>query len=283
VAKNYQDFADQIEVNTVVVEHNLSSEVLENATKLDWIQTLSSGADFYDLDRIEQIGAILTTVSGVHSRPIGEYVCTAMLYFEKRVSRWMNQHDSREWRRFSTGELGQQTVGIIGVGSIGGRVAELAQAFEMDVIGLRQTPSTTHSFVDEMYGPSERHELLGRSDYVVIACPLTAQTRGLIGRDELHSMDKDAVLINVARGEIVDQDALVEQLQMGYIGGAFLDVARTEPIPEDSPLWNLSNVIITPHMAGGSPRFADRCAKIFAENYEAFINGTPHSMINRVV
>jgi phosphoglycerate dehydrogenase-like enzyme len=121
----------------------------------------------------------------------------------------------------------------------------------MEILGLRRHSSKEHPAVNEMYGPDDRHELLSRSDHVVLACPLTEETHGMIVDKELSSMDDYTILVNVARGEIVDQDALVNRLQTGYIGGAALDVAATEPLPQNSPLWDMSNVIVTPHMPGG--------------------------------
>lgn len=282
-ANNYQETVDYILDADVVIEHGFASKLLDYANELEWIHTLSSGADFYDLNVVEEAGAILTTVSGVHAKPISEHVFALMLYFERGLFRSREQQRSHEWQRFPAGELGKQTLGIIGVGAIGGRIAEVGTAFGMDVLGLRRHPSKAHPAVDEMFGPDERHELLGRSDYVVLVCPLTEKTRGLIGREELSSMHNDAILVNVSRGEVVDQDALLEQLQTGYIGGAALDVAESEPLSRNSPMWDMSNVVITPHMAGGSPYFPERCAEIFAENYELFIDGSPEDMRNRVV
>ena len=281
-AANHRDAADRIPAADIVVEHGITDDLLERAGETAWIQTLSSGADFYDLDLIRQMGAVLTTVSGVHARPIAEHVLAAMLYFERDLRRIREQQRRREWQRFAPGELGGQTLGIVGVGSIGGRVAELGAAFGMNVLGQRRNPSKDHHAVDEMFGPDALHDLLGRSDYVVLACPLTEETRGLLGAPEFSSMRRDATLVNVARGEVVDQQALETALRTGYLGGAALDVAETEPLPSESPLWELSNVLITPHMAGGSPAFPQRCADLFAENYERFVAGDVERMQNLV-
>jgi len=281
-ATDYDDLLDRVPDADIVVEHSIDSDLLAQAGELAWVNTLSSGADSYDFDVIEELGAILTTVSGVHARPIAEHVLATMLYFERGLDRSLRQQTDREWCRFPAGELGNQTIGIIGTGSVGGRVAELASAFGMTVLGMRQHPSKGHPAVDEMFGHEDRHELLGRSDYLVIACSLTEETRGLIGRKELSSLSNDDILVNVARGEVVDQDALVDILQTGYIGGAALDVAETEPLPPDSPLWTMSNVIVTPHMAGGSPAFPERCAELFVENYRHLVNDRLEAMQNRV-
>jgi phosphoglycerate dehydrogenase-like enzyme len=282
-ATDYEDTVSRIQDAEVVVEHGLDHELLKQAENLTWINTLSSGVDSYDLDFVEEIGAVLTTVSGVHARPIAEHVYALMLYFERGLNRSSEQQRRRVWHRFPAGELGRRTLGIVGVGSIGGRVAELGSAFGMDILGLRRNPSEAHPAVDEMFGPDQLHEVLGRSDYVVLACPLTDETKGLIGSEELSSLSGDAVLINVARGEIIDQQSLVAALQTGYIGGAALDVAETEPLPRDSPLWEMPNVFLTPHMAGGSPAFPERCAELFVKNYGHLVKGRPEEMKNRVV
>lgn len=282
-ASDYRETVEELPEADVVVEHGFADELLDHVDEPEWIHTLSSGADFYDLDAVEEAGAVLTTVSGVHARPIAEHVFALMLFFERRLGRSREQQRRREWQRFPAGELGERTLGVVGVGAIGGRVAELGDAFGMDVLGVRRRPSREHPAVDETYGPDERHEVLGRSDYVVLACPLTEETRSMIGDAELSSMGDDAVLVNVARGEVIDQDALVEQLRTGYLGGAALDVAAVEPLPQSSPLWDMSNVVVTPHMAGGSPRFPQRCAEIFVDNYRRFTGGSPEEMRNRVV
>jgi phosphoglycerate dehydrogenase-like enzyme len=169
------------------------------------------------------------------------------------------------------------------VGAIGGRVAELASAVGLDVIGVKRDTTRYNEAVDEIHPPEELHTVLGRSDYVVLACPLTEETEGMIGADELASIGSDGVLINVARGAVVDQEALVTQVQEGYLGGAALDVTDPEPLPRDSPLWDSSDVILTPHMAGGSSEFPRRCAEIFIENYRRYVDGAREAMRNRVV
>jgi phosphoglycerate dehydrogenase-like enzyme len=162
-------------------------------------------------------------------------------------------------------------------------VAELASAVGMDVLGVKRDTATYNDAVDEIHPTEELHTVLGRSDYVVLACPLTEETEGMIGAEELASIGPDGVLINVARGAVVDQEALVTQVQEGYLGGAALDVTDPEPLPRESPLWDSSDVILTPHMAGGSPEFPYRCAEVFVENYRRYVEGEVDAMRNRVV
>jgi len=257
-------------------------DLLSAVENLAWIQAMSAGVDHLDRETIEDRGIVLTNASGIHAEPIAEQVLGYLLAFERNLQEGFRAQQRGVWERFRGGELRGKTLGIIGVGAIGTRVAELARAFGMDVVGTKRDTSTVPDAVDEIY-PADRHfEVLLGADHVVVACPLTDETEGLIGADELRAMSSDAVLVNVARGEVVDQDALVRRLQQDGIGGAALDVFEEEPLPPDSPLWDLSNVLITPHMAGSTPHYLDRCVDLFARNYERFREDDLGSMENRI-
>ena len=283
LATDYDDARERIPDAEVVIEHGITDDLLARADSLEWLQSLSAGVDRYDLDALAERDVILTNVSGVHANPIAEHVLALALAFERRLSRAMEQQRDREWRRFPAGELRGSTLGVVGVGAIGGRVAELASAVGMDVLGVKRDTATYNDAVDEIHPTEELHTVLGQSDYVVLACPLTEETEGMIGAEELASIGPDGVLINVARGAVVDQEALVTQVQEGYLGGAALDVTDPEPLPRESPLWDSSDVILTPHMAGGSPEFPYRCAEVFVENYRRYVEGEVDAMRNRVV
>ena len=170
---------------------------------------------------------------------------------------------------------------MVGLGAIGTRVGEFGTQMGMRVVGTKTDPSTAPDCADECYPPSELDRVLEQSAYLVIACPLNDATEGLLGRDEFAALDEDAVLINIARGPIVDQSALVEALETDEIRGAALDVSDPEPMPEDSPLRSMDNVVTTPHMAGSSPYYFDRAIALFAENYRAYVAGEP--LENRIV
>ncbi|WP_281195197.1 D-2-hydroxyacid dehydrogenase [Halorubrum sp. F4] len=271
------------DVNVVLTVRPVS-ETLPDGAAPDWIQTLNAGVDSYDLAELDARGVAVTNASGVAANPIAEQVLGYLLAFERRIHRGIRQQEREGvWRDYSAGELRGKTLGIVGVGAIGTRVAELATGFDLEVIGTKRTPETAPDVVDEAYPPSGLSELLVRSDHVVLACPLVEETRGLIGREELMAMGSDAVLVNVARGEVVDEPALETALQQGRIRGAALDVFEEEPLPADSPLWNLPNAIITPHMAGSTPKYADRIGDLFAENYERYADGELDELRNRVV
>ncbi|MFB6160293.1 MAG: D-2-hydroxyacid dehydrogenase [Haloferacaceae archaeon] len=267
----------------VLVEHGLPDAVLDRAERLSWVQSLSAGYGRYDRDRLREMDVALTTVSGAHAPAIAQQTLAYLLLFERNLLRGLRQADRREWRRYPAGELTGRTLGVVGVGAIGGRVADLGAACGMDVLGLRRHPERGHPSVEEMVGPDDLHDLLGRADYVVLACPLTDETRGLIDDAALASMRTGTVLVNVARGAVVEQDALVASLAAGDLRGAALDVADPEPLPRESPLWDLGNVVVTPHNAGGSQHFPARCADVFARNYERYVAGDRDGMENRAV
>ncbi|AGB33336.1 D-isomer specific 2-hydroxyacid dehydrogenase NAD-binding protein [Natrinema pellirubrum DSM 15624] len=265
----------------VLVTHRLPDEILEGADGLEWVQALSAGTDRFDHDALADRGVALTNVSGIHAKPIGQQVLGYLLHFERGFDRAIAQQDDREWERYMGGELGDRTVGIVGVGAIGSKVADYCQTFDARVIGTKRDPTDAPESVDEIYGPGELESVLAESDYLVIACPLTDETRGLIDAEALATLPEDAVLVNIARGQIVDQSALVDALAAGDLGGAALDVFEEEPLPESSPLWDRDDVLVTPHMAGSTPHYWERCADVFLRNYDRFRDG--ETLENRVV
>lgn len=247
---------------------------MERATRLRWVQSLSAGID--RLDRDTFAGITITNASGVAAVAMAEYVIGAMLLFAKGFPTFMRRQQAREWdRRTQARELAGATCGIVGMGAIGGETARRAKAMEMRVVATRRSPDPrpTDQFADELMLTAELPRLLEQSDYVVLAAPLTPETRGMIGRDELAAMRRSAVLVNVGRGPLVDERALIEALQDGTIAGAALDVFEREPLAADSPLWELENVFITPHVSAGSQRYDERAADLVAENLRRYLAG----------
>lgn len=275
--------AEKVVGADMLVVGRLDESWLEEGRQLQLLQTLWAGVDLYPLDSIEESGVAMANAAGIHARPIAEHVLGFMLQFERGLLAAVEHHQRGVWEVVSGGELGAKTVGIIGVGAIGSRVAELASALGMETIGTKRDTSSVPDALDQVFAASEVHDVLGRADYLVLSCPLTDETEGLIGMDELRLLDRDAVVINVARGEILDQDALVRALQYGIIDGAALDVFEEEPLPPDSLLWDLSNVVITPHMAWRSPNTTERWADLIAENFRAVVADDAASITNRVV
>lgn len=282
-ADSYAESRELIVDAEIVITRELSAELLDAAESLEWVQALNAGVDSYDLDRLQQMDVALTNAAGVHAIPAGEQVLGYMIVFERRLHRGLRQQSRREWHHYTGGELHGKTVGVVGVGSIGGRVAELTSALGMTVVGTKRRPEDSPDHVDEIYGPDDLHQVLGQSDYVVVTCPLTSETRGLFGPREFSSMRADGVLVNVGRGPVVQEDALATALQTGKLRGAALDVQETEPLPRASPLWDHTDVILTPHMAGSTPQYLERCGEIFAENYAHYLDGEPDAFRNRIV
>jgi phosphoglycerate dehydrogenase-like enzyme len=226
---------------------------------------------------------IFTNSAGTHGVPVAEHAVAMMFYFARALDQVAaSRRAGRLWDRERVarvpgpiGELVDSVVGIIGFGGIGREIGRRAKGLGMRVWAVdRDTGSASHD-VERLVVPEDLETVLAGSDYVVISVPHTAETDGLIGAAELAAMKSSAVLINVARGRIVDEEALIEALRAGSIRGAGLDVYREEPLPEDSPLWELDNVCLTPHLAGVSPRFWERETELILENTRRYLAGAP--------
>jgi phosphoglycerate dehydrogenase-like enzyme len=243
------------------------------APSLRWLQSPGAGVDHPVFARVIERGVRLTNASGLHAEPIAQYIFAYVLHWEREVARHLAQERARQYQVIVSGDLTSKTLGIVGLGGIGLAAARVGKAFGMRVIGIRRTPADTEANVDLWLPPQRLHELLEASDYVVLCMPLTNATRNWIGAAELHAMRNDAVLINVARGGVVDEPALIEALREGRIRGASLDVTAEEPLPPDSPLWELDNCVITPHDAGYSPRANERLSALFFDNLSRYTAG----------
>lgn len=249
----------------------------EAAPDLKWIQLTSAGADRLLSSGFIESGITVTTVSGLHATPIGEYVLTTMLMWSKGMHRTMRAQAKHEWVRFAPTELAGKTVGIVGLGHIGAEAGRLAKAFGCRVIATRRSATGPASapHADEIMPPADLPRLLAESDFVVLCVPLTAETRGLIGERELRTMKPSAVIVNIARGPVIVEQDLVRALQDGWIAGAALDVFEQEPLPPESPLWDLENTILTPHISGGTEIYNERAVAIFVENLRRYRASEP--------
>jgi phosphoglycerate dehydrogenase-like enzyme len=281
VAKSDDETRTHLPEAEVLVTQRFEESFLDDADELAWIQGLSAGYDMYPLDRLESMGVRLTNASGVHAEPIGEQILGYLLVFERNIHTGVHQQRDGVWQQYYGGELADQTVGIVGLGAIGTRAAELCSGVGMEVLGTKRDLSEAPDAADEVFAPDDLDELLARSDYVVLACPLTEETEGLLDRAAFERMPDSGVVVNIARGGILVQDDLVAALEDGELRGAALDVFDEEPLPEESPLWDRRDVVLTPHMAGSTPHYWERCADIFAENYERFLAG--EALRNRIV
>ena len=216
----------------------------------------------------------LTTAAGIHAEPVAQYVFTQILHWHRHVAEHRQRQAEHRWDPIMSDDLTTKTLGIVGYGGIGRSVARIGASFGMRVIGLSRSEANDPS-LSEWKPPSQLHSLLEESDFVVLALPMTAETYHLIGAAELAAMKDDGVLINVARGGVVDQAALVTALDHDDIGGASLDVTDPEPLPDDSPLWSHPKCVITPHDAGYSPLAGQRLGSLFLENLAAYRQGRP--------
>lgn len=262
----------------------------ELAPELRWLQYPGAGVDGLRasgmLDRKSQV--VVTTATGIHANTISEYVFGSLLMFNWNWPQMVRLQDGHVWAKsagwYSLGgrELAGQSLGVVGMGSIGRKIAQVGRAFGMRVLGIRRSFSSegvSDPDLDRSYPPQGLHELLRQSDYIVLAVPLTAETERLIGEAELRAMKPGAYLVNIARGRVIDEQALIRALREGWIAGAGLDVAETEPLPSNSPLYGMPNVILTPHIAGVSVHYEKRLAELFADNLRRYRAGEP--LLNR--
>ena len=239
-----------------------------------WMQTASTGVDHALFAYLLDSGALVTNSPGVHGSTIAEYVFAYILSHAKRLPQHAANQAERQWMPLDSLELAGRTLGIVGYGGIGEACAKLAKAFGMRTVATKRRPPSD-DFLDEHLSPDRLHELLAASDYVVLCCPLTDATLNLIDADALGAMQPHALLINVARGRVVDHDALGQALHSGGIAGAVLDVAPLEPLPSDSPLWDLPNCRITPHDSCHVDASYLRTAEFFFTNLAHLAAGEP--------
>ncbi|MBI4786882.1 MAG: D-2-hydroxyacid dehydrogenase [Chloroflexi bacterium] len=267
--------------------------------KLRWVQLHSAGTNHLTDHPILQSGIPITTSSGIHAVPIGEFAITMMLALARRVPRMVRTQDGgawpkERWRTFLGAEMRGKTLGVVGYGSIGREVARIAkQGFAMRVLAMTRSGDKADrgyaepgvgdpegKLPDAWFTPGQLRDLLAQSDFVLIALPLTQATRQLIGEAELRAIKPTAFIVNIARGEIMDQAALVRALKENWIAGAGLDVFAQEPLPSDSELWKLENALIAPHVSSATPHYDDRAVALFAENLRRFLRGD--ELLNRM-
>jgi D-2-hydroxyacid dehydrogenase (NADP+) len=250
-------------------------DLLMRAPRLKWLQMMSAGVDRLRDTEIWRSRIMITGVSGIHATPISEFVLELMLMFVKGAPQCFEMKQKREWQRFPPTVLRGKTVGIVGLGHIGREVARLAKAFGMTVIATRRSVKKQRSarYVDTLMPAGQLPRLLKSSDFVVIATPHTAETHHFIGEKELRLMKSTAYILNIARGGIIDEKALVKALEEKWIAGAGLDVTEREPLPAESPLWNFPNVILSPHVSGGHDDYMVNATALFCENLKRYIAG----------
>lgn len=274
-----EEIADSIEV----VFGQVPNELLANASSLKWWQLQGAGADSLPPEVAAQ-GVAVTNASGVHAEPISEHLLANMLAFSRDLPGAFRYQKAHRWHYESPPpvfELAGKRVLLLGTGAIGAAFARKAKALGMKVVGIRRSGGSSSSAeageerspFDRLSGPEAVNRELPHADFLVITLPLTAETRGLIGEHELARMPKSSYVLNIGRGPIIEQNALIAALRDGTISGAGLDVFDPEPLPEDSPLWDMDNVIITTHYAGLTPKYSQRLWSIFLDNLARYVAG----------
>jgi D-2-hydroxyacid dehydrogenase (NADP+) len=255
---------------------------LEEAKRLKWIQLTSAGAEHMFKSGIAQSDVLVTTASGIHAYAMSEFALCAMVMLARRIPQILEEIGDRKWRpqrarAYYGEELCGKTVGVLGLGAIGKQVAVVSRCLGMRVLGLRRSGGAS-DVADAVYGRDQLLELLPQCDFVVVAVPLTGDTKNMIGERELRAMKQSAFLVNMARGNIVDETALVHALREGWIAGAAIDVFAQEPLPAESEMWDVPNLIVTPHVAGNFAAYLDRVMGILRENLRRYVAG--EAMIN---
>lgn len=250
--------------------NTLKDAVLKSDT-LNWIQVVRAGVDALPLPELKEKGVILTNGSGANSINIAEQTLAYMLMFERRINLTAENQNAHEWKQIDNyDEVYNKTIMIVGVGHIGTLIAKYAKALGMKTIGVRRTDQPTE-YIDEMIPMSEMKARINEVHFVVNALPDTEETVGMFNKEIFQLMSKKAYYINIGRGKTTNMDDLVSALQDGEIAGAGLDVTTPEPLPSDSPLWDMKNVIITPHDAGNSVHYEERAFDIFKRNLKSYV------------
>ena len=247
-------------------------DAIERATRLRWLNSIYAGVDFFPLETLAARGAVLTNGAGINAITIAEYVVMGMLTMAKGYREVVHAQARQEWLTDSPGkrELAGSRALILGAGAIGSRVARMLAAFDVDVTTVRRRPA------EGALGPDQWRARLGEFDWVIIAVPATPETTGLIGAAEIAAMAPQCMIVNVARGSVIDQDALVAALQAGRIAGAFLDVCTPEPLPAGHPLWQVPNAHVTMHLSGhAQTRMFERSVDRFLANIDRWHRGEP--------
>jgi phosphoglycerate dehydrogenase-like enzyme len=257
------------------------AEVVTGLPRLRWVHATSAGAG----EQVRQAGlpadalerVTITTSSGVHAVPLAEFAVLGLLAVAKELPWLMHGQRAKAWPevRRPLRELHGQTLFLVGLGDIGREVARLGKALGMRTVGFRRTEGPPPEWVDEVHGPGRLAELAGRADAMVVSLPMTEQTAGLVDRATIERLPPDCIFVNVGRGGVVDEPALVDALRDRRIAGAVLDVFATEPLPADSPLWTLPNVLVTPHAAALSQRENERIVELFVANLRRYLDGQP--------
>jgi len=260
-----------------IPDGRLLREIFAHASRLRWVHSLSDGVEKILFPELVSSPAILTNARGVFKRSLAEFVIGAVLHFAKDFRRLIRNQAAGIWQQYEMDEVYGKVMGIVGYGETGQACAERARPLGMTVLALRRRPelSKENLLLEAVFGPSGLHELLERSDYLVLAAPATPQTAKLIGKAEFQVMKPSSVVINVGRGWLIDEAALIHALECGRLRGAALDVFETTPLPPGHPFYRLENVLLSPHCADHTPGFYELDMEFFIQNLQRFLRGEP--------
>jgi phosphoglycerate dehydrogenase-like enzyme len=257
---------------------SLLRDVFHMCPNVRWVHSRSAGLDGVLFPEIIESPVPVTNGSGVFSPPLGEFAVGAILYFAKDFRRMIRNQEAARWEQFDITEIAGQTVGIVGYGDIGRAVATRCRAMGMRVLGLRRSGAPVYNvdpLVDRVYTPSGLLEMIPQCDYLVVAAPLTPETKGLIGPAAFAAMKPETVLVNLGRGPVIDEAAMVQALSTGRIKGAALDVFDKEPLADGHSFYSLQNVLLSPHCADHTPDWLERAMQFFIDQYGRFEKGEP--------
>ena len=276
----YDDLHKRVgEADVVVVSGMWKNELIPGAGKLKFIQSISSGMDQYSREQLAAKGVRLASAAGVNARAVAEHALALILAVARRLPEARDNQHKKMWRGMlgdltqREDELGGKTLLIVGMGRIGSHLAKLAKAFDMKVLGIRRDPAQGANGADSIHGMAELVKLVPQADFVALTCALTPETTGLMSAAAFTAMKPSAVFVNVARGKVADEAALIKTLQANKIWAAALDVTAEEPLPANSPLWSMPNVFITPHTAGETRAYEDNVIEILMENLDRLWRG----------
>lgn len=267
------------EADVLVVSGFWRNDFAAKAAKLRFIQSISAGTDQFGRDALRAHNIRLASAQGANERAVAEHAMALILALARRIPEARDNQAKRHWRGMMSDfarreeEIGGKTLLIVGLGRIGQRLARLAKAFDLRVVGTKRDPSTGAGAADEVHANDRLHALLAAADIVALTCPLTPETENLVDARALAAMKPGAHLVNVARGKCVDETALLAALKEGKLAAAALDCVREEPLPASSPLWGIANVLITPHTAGETRRYEDNIVDLLMENLERLWRG----------
>lgn len=278
--RSYDEFVQRVgEADVVSASGMWKNDIIPHATKLKFVQSISSGMDQYSKELLGAKGIRLASAAGVNARAVAEHALALILAVARRLPEARDNQHKKVWRGMlgdltqREDELGGKTVLIVGMGRIGSHLAKLAKAFDMKVIGIRRDPKAGTNGADEIYGMGDLVKLVPQADIVALTCALTLETTGLMSAAAFAAMKPSSMFVNVARGKVADEAALIKTIEGNKIWAAALDVTAEEPLPAASPLWTMPNVFITPHTAGETRAYEDNVIDILIENLDRLWRG----------